>query len=104
MTDSLTGLRDVEPCSMTVTGIEGKVCFAEAMGTLTMVFVNGDQEFIANLHDVIYVPKLGYKLCSPNVEFDGETWNHIGSPDGMMTGFGDRVTLHSGRRTLVTMG
>lgn len=47
---------------MTVNGIEGKACVAEAIGTLIVVFVDGNQEFIASLHDVMYAPKVGYNL------------------------------------------
>lgn len=104
MTDLLDCMRDVEPCSMTMKGIEGKVRVAEAMGTLTVVFINGDQEFIADLHDVMYVSKLGDALFSADAEFDGERWDRIGDPDGVMTAFGKRVNLHSRGGMLVTTG
>lgn len=39
-------MRDVEPCSMATKGTEGKVCVVETMGTLNMVFVDGDKQIL----------------------------------------------------------
>ena len=33
------------------------------------------------------LPNLGYNLFSPSAEFDGESWNGLGGPDGVMTAF-----------------
>lgn len=72
MTDSLDCMGDVELCRTSVKGIAEEVCVAEAVGTLTVVFVDGDQEFIACVRGVMYVLKMGYILQSPNAAFDGE--------------------------------
>lgn len=104
MTDSPDCMRVVEPCSMAVKSIQGEGLCCGSMGTLNVVFVDGNQRFSADLHGVIYLPKLGYNLFYPNVEFDGETWNLIVGADGVMTAFGDKLTFHSRGRMVVTTG
>lgn len=70
--NSLDCIRDVEPCSITVKGIEGNDFVAEAVGTLTVVFVNNDRKCTAYTNGVMYLPKLGYYLLSPNAGFERE--------------------------------
>lgn len=45
----------------------------------------GEQANVKGTVTVVYVPKLGYNLFAPNAEFDGEFWDSIGGPEGVMT-------------------
>ena len=44
---------------------------------------------------MLYSPHLGYNLFSPNAEFDGESWNHLGGPDKVRTAFRGQVTFQN---------
>ena len=57
--------------------------------------MTADSEFAAELKNVLYSPNLGYNLFSPSVEFDGESWNGIGGPDGVMIAFQGQVTFQN---------
>ena len=85
MTDSLSCLRNFKPCHKNVNGIGGVSCEVSFAGTLDLVFVTDDSEFCVELQNVLYSPNLGYNLFSPSAEFDGESWNGLGGPDGVMT-------------------
>ena len=101
MTDSLRYMRNVQKCSLKINGIGEKVCEASLKGTVPVVFVTGEDEFAVDLHDVMYVPNLGYNLFATKVEFDGETWDRIGGPEGVMTAFDGKVTFTSSDGLLV---
>ena len=92
-------MRDLVPVSFSVGGIGGVTCNVSLKGNLTVVFMTEGKEFITELKDVMYAPDLGYKLFSPRAEFDGETWDRLGGPDGIMTAFNGRVTFanHDGK-------
>ena len=44
---------------------------------------------------MLYFPNLGYNLYSPSAEFDGESWNGLGGPDGVMNAFHVQVTFQN---------
>ena len=44
---------------------------------------------------MLYSPNLGYNLFSPSAEFDGESWNCLRSPGGVMTAFQEQVTFQN---------
>ena len=67
----------------------------ELCGTLELVFVTADSEFSVELKNVLYSPNLGYNLFSPSAEFDGESWNVLRSPGGVMTAFQGQVTFRT---------
>ena len=60
-----------------------------------MVFVTADSEFSVELKNVLHSPNSGYNLFSPSAEFDGESWNGLGGPDGVMTAFQGQVTFQN---------
>ena len=95
MTDSLSCMKDVKPCHKNVKGIGGVTCEVALSGTLELVFVSADNEFLVELKNVLYCPKLGYNLFSPSAEFDGESWNGLGGPRGVMTAFHGHVTFEN---------
>ena len=95
MTDSLSCMRDLKPCHRSVNGIGGVSCEVAYSGTLDLVFVTADSEFSVELKNVLYSPNLGYNLFSPSAEFDGESWNGLGGPNGVMTAFNGQVTFQN---------
>ncbi|CAB1096609.1 unnamed protein product [Ectocarpus sp. CCAP 1310/34] len=95
MTDSLACMKDLKPCHKSVNGIGGVSCEISFSGTLELVFVTADSEFSMELKNVLYSPNLGYNLFSPSAEFDGESWNGLGGPDGVMTAFKGQVTFQN---------
>ena len=95
MTDSLACMKDLKPCHKSVNGIGGVSCEVAFSGTLELVFVTADSEFSVELKNVLYSPNLGYNLFSPSAEFDGESWNGLGGPDGVMTAFNGQVTFQN---------
>ena len=95
MTDSLACMEDLKPCQKNVNGIGGVSCEVEFSGTLELVFVTADSEFSVELENVLYSPNLGYNLFPPSAEFDGESWNGLGGPGGVMTAFQGQVTFQN---------
>ena len=95
MTDYLACTKDLKPCQKNVNGIGGVSCEVEFSGTLELVFVTAHSEFSVELKKVLYSPNLGYNLFSPSADFDGESWNGLGGPDGVMTAFYGQVTLQN---------
>ena len=95
MTDCLSCMRDLKPCHKSVNGIGGVSCEVAYSGTLDLVFVTADSEFSVELKNVLYSPNLGYNLFSPSAEFDGESWNGLGGPNGVMTAFHGQVTFQN---------
>ena len=95
MTDSLDCMKDLKPCQKNVNGIGGVSCEVEVSGTLELVFVTADSEVSVELKNVLYSPNLGYNLFSPIAEFDGESWNGLGGPDGVMAVFQGQVTFQN---------
>ena len=64
MTDSLSCEKDVKPCPKNVKGISGVTCEVALSGTLELVFVSADNEFLVELKNVLYCPNLGFNLFS----------------------------------------
>ena len=95
MTDSLACMKDLKPCQKNVNEIGGVSCKVEFSGTLELVFVTADSEFSAELKNVLYSPNLGYNLFCTSAEFDGESWNGLGGPDGAMTAFQGQDTFQN---------
>ena len=62
----------------------------EFSGTLELVFVTADSKFPVEMKNVLYFPNLGYNLFSSSAEFDGESWNVLGGPDGVRVLFKDK--------------
>ena len=73
--------------------IGGVVCDISLKGNVTVVFVTDEDEQVTELKGVLFSPNLGHNLFSPNAEFDGETWDHLGGPNRVMTAFNGRVTF-----------
>lgn len=48
--------KNVQACSLMVSGIGNIICKASLKGNMTVVFVTGEDEFAVDLHDVMYVP------------------------------------------------
>ncbi|CAN0387937.1 unnamed protein product [Scytosiphon promiscuus] len=95
MTDSLDYMSDIKPCRKSVKGIGGVSCDVTLSGTLEVVFVSCDGQFSVELQNVLYCPNLGYNLFSPNAEFDGESWDHLGGPDRVLTAFDGQVIFQN---------
>ena len=95
MADSLACMTDLQPCQKSVKGIGGVSVEIDFAGTLELVFVTAHNEVCTRLHNVLYSPHLGYNLFSPNAEFDGESWNHLGGPDKVLTAFRGQVTFQN---------
>ena len=93
MTDYLACMKDLKSCQKNVNGIAGVSCEVYFSGTLELVFVTADSKFSVELKNALYSPNLGYNLFSPSAEFDGESWNGLGGPDGVMTAFQGQVTF-----------
>ena len=55
--------------------------------------MTADSEFSVELKNVLYSPNLEYSLFSPSTEFDAESCNGLGGPDGVMTAFEGQVTF-----------
>ena len=64
-------------------------CFFE--GNVTVV--TDEDEYVTELKGVRFSPNLGCNLFSPNAEFDGETWDHLGGTNRVMIAFDGRVTF-----------
>lgn len=93
LTGSLRHMTDLTPVRLSVEGIGGVACDVSLKGNVTVVFVTDEGEYVTQLKGVLFSPNLGYNLFSPNAEFDGETWEHLGGPDRVMTAFNGRVTF-----------
>ena len=94
MTDSLRFMRNLESIVFcNVTSFGGMKCNGTPFGTLTLVFVTGDDEFVVNRKGVLYSLNLWYNIFAPNVEFDGVTWDRIGGLRRVMSAFGENVTF-----------
>ena len=57
--------------------------------------MTANSEFSVELKNVLYSTNLGYNLFSPSAEFDGESWNSIGGPNGVMTAFQRQLTFQN---------
>ena len=94
--DSFACMKGLKPCQKNVNGIGGVSCAKVGFsGTLELVFVTADSEFSIELENVLYSPNLGYNLFSPSAEFDGESWNGLGGPDGVVTAFQGQATFQN---------
>ena len=93
ITDSLRCMRDLTPVDFSITGVGGVTCDVSLKGTLTVVFVSEENEYVAELKNVLYAPSCGYNLFSPSAEFDGNNWDRLGGPEGVMTAFNGSVTF-----------
>ena len=95
MTDYLAFTKDLKPCQKNVNGIGGVSCEVEFSGTLELVFVTADSEISEELKNVLYSLNFRYNLFFPSAEFDGESWNDLGGPDGVMTAFQGQLTFQN---------
>ena len=86
-------MKDLRPCQNNLSGIGDVSCEVEFSGTLELVFVTADREFSVELKNVLHSPNVGYNLFSPSAEVDGESWNGLGGPDGVMAAFQGQVTF-----------
>ena len=92
---SLACMKDLKPCQKNGNGIGGVSCEVEFSGALVLLFLTADSEFSVELKNVLYSPNLGYNLFSPIAECNGESWNGLGGPDGVMTAFEGQVTFRN---------
>ena len=95
MTDFLACTEDLKPYQRNVNGIGGVSCEVESSGTLELVLMTVGSEFSVELKNVLYSPNLGYNLFSLSAEFDGESWNGLDGPDGVMIAFQGQVTFQN---------
>lgn len=66
LTDSLRCMRDLTPVNFNVSGIGGVTCDVSLRGNLTVVFVTEEDEYVAELKDVLYALTSG-TTCFPPV-------------------------------------
>lgn len=61
-------MRDLRPVNFSVTGVGGVTCDVSLKGNLT-VFKTEENEYVAELKDVLCGPNIGYNLISSSEEF-----------------------------------
>ena len=72
---------------MLTASVKWRVAFVCKVISQLVVFVRDSDENVAGLNEDLFSPNLGYNIFSPNADFDGDSWNHLGRPNRVMTAF-----------------
>lgn len=86
-------MRHLTPVDFSITGVGGVSCDVSLKGNLSVVFVSEENEYVAELKNVLYAPICGYNLFSPSAKFDGNNRDRLGGPEGVMAAFNESVTF-----------